>query len=92
MECFFVNLKKEREVVISKRKKGKKVHPTHKTKKILRRPTNPQKVCCVNFFQFLLVGGGGVRELVEGKGGGWGLVKKLIIIKIIIRKKLPKNN
>jgi hypothetical protein len=38
------------------------------------------------------VGGGGVRELVEGKGGGWGLVKKLIIIKIIIRKKLQKNN
>lgn len=57
MECFFLNLKKEREVVISKREKGKKVHPTHKTKKILRRPTNPQKVCCVNFFQFLLVGG-----------------------------------
>jgi len=44
------------------------------------------------FFPISFSGGGGVRELVEGKGGGWGLVKKLIIIKIIIRKKLPKNN
>jgi hypothetical protein len=29
--------------------------------------------------------GGGVRELVEGKGGGWGLGENIIIIIVIIR-------